>query len=182
MSSGAFSTLLLGTADTLVVGNIRRTLLTQSTQPMSGNTFTALLSTLRPDQFLIEENDTGLDANRQATPHSHGGVAIHGRVEVLVPALSADRTWTRWHTLCTKYSTLQAVGIETLSSVWCSSSSALSLSARPRSHAQDAPPPTTSILPHAERARKHPHCVPLAAPRFRHLHAPNMTSSPLARS
>jgi hypothetical protein len=32
-------------------------------------------------------------------------------------------------------------------------------------------PHTMSILPHTERTRKHTHCVPLAAPRFRQLHA-----------
>jgi hypothetical protein len=76
---------------------------------------------------------------------------------------------------------LQAVSIKALSSA-VRSSSALGLSACPRSRTQDAPPHTISILPHAERTRKYPHCIPLAAPRLGVLTLPSVTSSPPARS
>ncbi|KAI0297423.1 hypothetical protein BC826DRAFT_1001808 [Russula brevipes] len=71
---------------------------------MSGNVVAAPLSTSRtyqlpvedPDApcFVLQINDTGPNAKRQASFHPHEAVTIPGPVEVLVPALSADRTCT----------------------------------------------------------------------------------------
>jgi hypothetical protein len=116
-----------------------------------------------------------LVATQSASPHDGRRAAISGRDKVCPDG-------TQCHALCARCCMLQAVSIKALSSV-VRSSSALGLSACPRSRTQDAPPHTISILPHAERTRKYPHCiVPLAAPRLGVLTLSSVTSSPPARS
>jgi hypothetical protein len=61
----------------------------------------------RPTQV----NDTGSKAKRRASSQPHKGAVIPGRVQVFVPALSADQTV---HALCTRCCMLRAVGIKTL--------------------------------------------------------------------
>ncbi|KAI0280075.1 hypothetical protein BC826DRAFT_521743 [Russula brevipes] len=136
------------------------------------------LPTSRPDQFLIEDhdapcavlqvNDTGPNANRKAPPPPPRQSPYLCLSQLAVPSRTGEGY--NVNALCARCCMLRAVSTKTLPSVFCSfsSSSARGLSARPRSRTQDAPPYITSILPHAERTRKYPYCIPLAVPRFRH--------------